>query len=333
MNSAERRRTIIVGLFVLIGIIILISGIFIMGGQQNRFGGAVKIRAVFDNVGGVKKGGNVWFSGVKIGTIREVNFTDQSKVEIVMVINNASKEYVRKDAEAVISSEGFIGNKMIVIEGGSSSVPHIEEGDELHSKEGNDAEAMMATLQINNQNLVAITNDIKKLSERVSRGEGTIGAFFTDSMMAVNVKAMMANLSQAASNSKKVSENLAQFSALLNRKDGLANQLLTDTVVFNSLKASVTKFEDASQHAIELTKNLSEASGKLNSDDNTLGLLLNDEQTADQLKRTMQNLELSTQKLDKNMEALQSNFLLRGFFKKEAKKAEAARKDSIANSK
>src|SRR5690606_21433682 len=198
------------------------------------------------------------------------------KVEIVMVINNASKEYVRKDAEAVISSEGFIGNKMIVIEGGSSNVPHIEEGDELHSKEGNDTEAMMATLQVNNQNLVAITNDIKNLSERVRRGEGTVGAFFTDSLMAVNVKGMMANLNQAAINSKRVSENLERFSSLLNNKEGLANQLLTDTVVFNSLKASVTKFEDATDHANDLTKNLSDASSKLNDSDNALGLLLND---------------------------------------------------------
>ena len=331
MNSAERKRSITVGLFVLIGVIILVAGIFVIGGQQNRFGGAVRISSVFDNVGGLKKGGNVWFSGVKIGTIREVNFTEQSKGEIVMVINDESKEYVRKDAVAVISSEGFIGNKMIVIEGGSSNVPYIEEGDELHSKEGNDTEAMMATLQVNNENLVAITNDIKNLSERVRRGEGTVGALFTDSLMATNVKAMMANLNQAAINSKRISANLEQFSARLNNKDGLANQLLTDTILFNDLKSSVAQFETASQNANELTKNLSAASNKLNENDNTLGILLNDTDVADQVKATMQNLETSSQKLDKNLEALQSNFLLRGFFRKEAKKAEDARKDSLEN--
>src|SRR5690606_22607982 len=254
------------------------------------------------------------------------------KVEIVMVINNASKEYVRKDAEAVISSEGFIGNKMIVIEGGSSNVPHIEEGDELHAKEGNDTEAMMATLQVNNQSLVAITDDIKNLSERVRRGEGTVGAFFTDSLMAVNVKAMMANLNQAALNSRRISENLAQFSAQLNNKNGLASQLLTDTVIFNDLKSSIAKFESASQNAEDLTLNLSEVSNKLNESDNALGLMLNDAEMADQVRRTMQNLEYSSQKLDKNLEALQSNFLFRGFFRKEAKRLEEARKDSIENS-
>jgi len=332
MNSAERKRSVVVGLFVFLGIIILLAGIFIIGSQQNRFGGAVRISAIFNNVGGLKKGGNVWFSGVKIGTIREVNFTENSKVEIVMVINKESIEYIRKDADAVISSEGFIGNKMIVIEGGDSNVPHIENGDLLHSKEGNDTEAMMATLQVNNKNLVAITDDIKNLSERVRRGEGTVGAFFTDSLMAVNVKAMMVNLNQAAINSKKVSENLEKFSAQLNNKNGLTNSLLTDTTVFSSLKSSVAKFEDATQNATDLTKNLSDASNRLNESDNALGLMLNDPAMADQLKRTMQNLEFSSQKLDKNMEALQSNFLFRGFFKKEAKKAEAAIKDSIKNS-
>jgi len=332
MKSEERKRSIIVGLFVFVGIVILLAGIFIIGGQQNRFGNVVHVTAVFDNVGGLKKGGNVWFSGVKIGTIREVNFTENRQVEIDMVINDASKEYVRKDAVAVISSEGFIGNKMIVIEGGSSDMPFIENGDKLRSKEGNDTEAMMATLQVNNENLVSITDDIKNLSEKVRRGEGTIGAFFTDSMMAVNMKAMMLNLNQAALNSRRVSENLERFTAQLNNEGGLTNDLLTDTVVFKSLKASVAQLESVTQNASDLTKNLSDASSKLNDSDNALGLLLNDPATADQLKQTMGNLESSTYKLDRNMEALQSNFLFRGFFRKEAKKAEAALKDSIKNS-
>lgn len=332
MKSAERKRSIIVGLFVLIGIIILLAGIFVIGGQQNRFGGAIKISAIFDNAAGLKKGGNVWFSGVKVGTIREVNFTPSSQVEIIMVINDESKEYIRKDAAAVISSEGFIGNKMIVIEGGSSDIPFIENGDQLRAKEGNDTEAMMATLQVNNENLVAITNDVKALSERVRRGEGTIGAFFTDSLMAENMKAMIVNLNQAAVNSRKVSENLAAFSAKLNTEGGLAGDLLTDTTVFASLKSSVAQLEDITQNANALTENLNSASSQLNNNDNALGLLLNDEATAEQIKQTMDNLEASTEKLNRNMEALQHNFLFRGFFKKEAKRLEKEERDSIAAS-
>ena len=39
-----------------------------------------------------------------------------------------------------------------------------------------------------------------------------------------------------------------------------------------------------------------------------------------EINATIKNLQTSTQKLDENMEALQHNFLLRGFFRKKAKK-------------
>ncbi|MEO7445278.1 MAG: hypothetical protein ABIT96_12165, partial [Ferruginibacter sp.] len=54
-----------------------------------------------------------------------------------------------------------------------------------------------------------------------------------------------------------------------------------------------------------------------------IGVLLNDPAAAANLRGTLKNLNAGTKKLDENMEAIQHNFLLRGFFKKKAK-AEAA---------
>lgn len=320
MNS-ENKRSVIVGLFVFIGLAILVAGILVMGGQQNRFAKTVRVTADFTNIGGLKKGSNIWFSGVKIGTIREVNFTKNRRVEIVMHIEEKSREYIRKDAVAALSSEGFIGNKIIEIQGGSSSVPAIEDGDKLQSKEALNTDEMIATLQVNNENLVAITENIKNLSDKVRQGEGTVGAFFTDSLMATNIKTMMANLSQAAVNSKKVTEDFKQFSSQLNNKESLIGNLMNDTAVFSNLSTAVEQLQEVTQSASTITSNLSQASEKFNTKDNSIGVLLNDEEVADQLKRTLGNLEESTEKLDKNMEALQHNFLLRGFFKKEAKRA------------
>jgi phospholipid/cholesterol/gamma-HCH transport system substrate-binding protein len=50
------------------------------------------------------------------------------------------------------------------------------------------------------------------------------------------------------------------------------------------------------------------------------GMLLSDEKTAAGLKITLQNLQSASKKLDEDLEAVQHNFLLRGFFKKKAKK-------------
>lgn len=320
MNS-DNKRSVIVGAFVLVGLAILIAAILVLGGQQNRFAKTVKITATFNTIGGLKKGSNVWFSGVKIGTVREVNFTKNRLVEIVMNIEEKSREYIRKDAVAALSSEGFIGNRIIEIQGGSSSIPAIDDGDKLESKEAINTDAMIATLQLNNENLVAITENIKKLSDKVREGEGTIGTLFGDSTMAMDLKVMISNLSKTASNSKQITEEFKGFSQQLNNKESLIGQLMHDTVVFHDLKATIAKLEMVTENTSSLTANLNRASEKLSDNDNSLGILLNDTQTADQLKRTLDNLESSTQKLDKNMEALQHNFFFKGFFKKEAKKA------------
>ena len=49
-------------------------------------------------------------------------------------------------------------------------------------------------------------------------------------------------------------------------------------------------------------------------------MLLGYEKTAAGLKTTLDNLQSASKKLDEDLEALQHNFLFRGFFKKKAKK-------------
>ncbi len=312
----------IVGLFVLVGIIILVAGILVLGGQQNRFSRTVKVSTVFDDVSGLKSGNNVWFSGVKIGTIKAINFKNLKQVEIVMAIEEKSREYIRKNAIAKIGSEGFIGNKLIVIEGGSSDVPAVESGDILVSSKGTDTDAMLATLQINNENLVDITENIKLLSEQVARGEGTIGAVLTDSMMAVHTKQMIANLNLTAANTAKASQALTQLTDKMNAEGTLINDLLTDTVVYANLRGAVAQLQGITQTASALVANLNETTNKFNAKDNAIGVLLNDPEVAENMRQTMENLEQSTEKLDQNMEALQHNFLFRGFFRKQQRQAE-----------
>lgn len=316
------------GVFTLIGLVIFVAAIFLLGGKQSRFSKTVALKTVFDNASGLKVGNNVYFSGVKIGTIKRISLEGSSQVEIDFAIGVDSRQYIRKDARVRVSSEGFIGNKTLVIEGGSVNVELVEDNDLLHSAESLDTEKMMSTLQVNNENLVAITGDIKKMSERVANGEGAVGALLSDSLMAVQFKAIMASLTQTAANTERVTTALNAFTNKLNTEGSLANELLTDTMVYASLRSSAAQLQGITQTTAALVQNLEKASGKVNSSDNTLGTLLNDAQMAEQMKRTMENLEQSSAKLDQNMEALQHNFLFRGYFRRQAKEAEKAAKDA-----
>lgn len=319
MSTADNKRSVIVGIFVFLAIVILVAGIFTLAGQQKRFISTLEVRAVFDDVAGLKKGNNVWFSGVKIGTIQEIRLFGDSQVEVVMNIEERAQEYIRKDAVARISSESFIGNKNIVIDGGSQNAAQIQTGDRLQAQNPLNTDDLMETLQKNNKNLVDITNDFKELSGKIVQGEGTIGAILTDSVLANDLRTMVANLQRTSQSTVNASRALSSFTNKLNAPDGLANQLVTDKEVFQQLKTSMTQLEEATSSASEISENLRTASGRLNNSNSPVGVLLNDQQFARQLQSTMQNLETGTEKLDQNMEALQNNFLLRGFFRRQAR--------------
>ena len=88
----------------------------------------------------------------------------------------------------------------------------------------------------------------------------------------------------------------------------------------NNLKQAVVQLNQATAGASEFADNLKKSSNQLNATDNTLGMLLNDEKVGNEFKSVVQNLNSSSQKLDENLEALKHNFLLRGYFRKKAKR-------------
>lgn len=326
MSASENKKSVIVGIFIFIGLVIFIAGVLTLGGKQKRFVSTITLTAIFDNVNGIQAGNNVFFSGVKIGTVNKVNFTGNAKVEVTIHIEESSKKYIHKNALAKLSSEGFIGNKMIEILGGSTDAPEVEDGDMLQVAAALGTEDIMKTLQANNKNILAITDDFKVVSASIMNGKGLLGALLTDSLMTDRLRKLTINLENASASTARVTAAVSQYTNKLNNKGTVANELLTDTVVFNNLRTAVTSLKQTAASAAEMTNNLNQTSSKLNSDKNALGVLLNDEQTGARLKTTVSNLESSTQKLDENMEALQHNFLLRGFFRKKAK-AEAKEKE------
>ncbi|WP_432712046.1 MlaD family protein [Pedobacter sp.] len=335
MQVSDNRRQITVGLFILIGLVIFVLGVFTLGGQRKTFTKSISLSVVFDDIQGLKTGNNVWFSGVKIGTIKKIQFYGTSQVQVTVTIDEEAHKYIHKDATASISSDGLIGNKIIVITGGSTKLPFIEDGDKLTVSTTLSTDEIMKTFQVNNKNLVDITNDFKTLSKSLVDGKGAAGALLTDEQIATNFKLIVDNLKSTTVNASKMSRELDQFANKLNTKGGLADKFLTDTAVFAQLQRSVNELQKSAKAAAVMTENLNAASAKLNQKDNAVGLLLNDPATAGQVKSIVSNLETSSKKLDEDLEALQSNFLLRGFFKKrakeEAKVKEQAAKDSVQN--
>ena len=328
MTALKNNKPVVVGIFIFLGLVIFAVTIFTLGGQKKTFVKSFDLNAIFDDVSGLQKGGNIWFSGVKVGTVKKITIYGKSKVHVTMSIENDLQSHIRKDSKARISSDGLIGNKIIIIYGGELSKPQVKENDFLHVESTLSTDDMMATLQNSNKNLLEITNDFKSISKKIDSGKGTLGTLLNDPAMANKINSSINHLNETAANfevvsknSKVVLANLENFSGNINKPGNSINDLATDTVMYNSVKNSLKALQNATNSVSQFSNNLKKASESLNQKDNSIGVLLNDPEAANSLKITMKNLETSSKKLDEDLEALQHNFLLRRFFKKKAKDA------------
>jgi phospholipid/cholesterol/gamma-HCH transport system substrate-binding protein len=317
MDESPNRRAIIVGVFVFLGLVFLIAGILMVGNLHETFKQKIKVVALFDDVSGLQTGNNVWFSGVKIGVVNSLTFYSVSKVRVIIKVETKAQQYIRKDAMVKISTDGLIGNKIIVIYGGSAKAGQIQEGDTLGVEKTFSNEDMINTLQDNNNNLKAITTDLKSVSKKLANGEGTIGKLLTDHSVYEHIDAAASSLQNASGKAQQLVNSLADFSSGLNKKGTLANQLITDTVVFNSLKSSVLQLQQMADTASVFVNDLKNSGSNTKS---SVGVLLHDEETGAHLKEIIKNLDSSSKKLDEDLAAAQHNFLLRGYFKKKAAK-------------
>jgi len=325
MEPKENRRALITGIFLSLGLIIFIVGVFTLGGSNKAFSKNIHVNAVFSDVQGLKPGNNVWFSGVKVGTIGKMTFVGIGKVSVILTVDPDAQHYIHKNSGVRISSDGFIGNKIIIIEGGTADAPVVAEGDTLLSEKQLTTDDIEKTLQENNKNLLAITSDFKQLSHNILQGKGTVGALLADSTMGLQLKAAMRNLQVTTQTAVQMAGQLDAFSKKLNTKGGLIDNMATDTVTFNRIKSAAVELQKVVVNANLTVQNLNTATKKLTTTDNALGVLLNDPKGAEQVRSSLNYLQQSTIKLNDDLEAAQHNFLLKGWFKKKAK----AETDSI----
>ena len=333
MRSTGNRRAIIVGIFIVLGLAILIWTVLTLGSQKNTFEKSIAVKTFFQNVNGLQKGNNIWYSGVKVGTIEKVALIGNGKVEVDMNINEKSVPYIHQNAKAKLSTDGLIGNKIIEIYGGTTQVPQISEGDVLNNDELLSTDAIMATLSKNNDNLLAITDNLKIVSNQMAEGKGSVGKLLKDETFADELIKTVATLKSASANLQQLSANVNHYTAHLNDSGTLANDLVSDTIIFSKLRSTVGKLQQMADSSTEVIKSLKGAANTVNeglkNPNSPAGMLLGDEKTASSLKVTMQNLQSASVKLNDDLEAVQHNFLLRGFFRKKAK-AEKANSDTLS---
>lgn len=313
MSDSPSRQPVIVGLFVTVGLAVLGGGILAIGNINDTFTQKITVHATFEEVGGLSTGDNVWFSGVKVGVVKGLEFDEQSHVKVEMKIDQDAAKFIRNDALAKIGSDGLIGNKIVVLYEGTPGAPAIADGDVVRIGDEVSMEEMMAMFQTNNENLLAITNDIKTLTSGIVAGKGTAGRLLGDEALATQITETVASMKGTADSASAAAGQMASYTRKLNQPGSLPYELATDKTLFPSLQASATQLQGVATSAGTLVDGLAASTQNPNT---PLGTLLHDQEAGGDVKQTLANMTKTTELLNEDLEAVQHNFLLRGYFKK-----------------
>ena len=148
--SKEFSRNFRLGAFVLAGTVLLVAALYFIGSKQNLFGSTFRITAKFYNVNGLQKGNNVRFAGINVGTVERVEIISDSTVNVVMLIEERVREYIKKNALASVGTEGLMGNKLVNINSSEDNSEPVKEGDILNTIKPIEMDDMARTLNVTN---------------------------------------------------------------------------------------------------------------------------------------------------------------------------------------
>ncbi|MCY7362427.1 MAG: MlaD family protein [Ignavibacteria bacterium] len=286
------------GIFIVTGLTLFVVALFYIGSKDNLFTKTIDIYANFANVSGLAKGNSVQFAGINVGTVQSIDIIASDKVRVNMNIISDVKQFIKKDSEASINSDGLVGNKVLSISSGSVSSATVESGDSIHSVKPITIGDIVSNLNESTKDAQLITKSLADILGKVNNGEGTIGKLINNSDIFDELDSLMNSFSGSTANINKI---LFQTSNVIG--------LVTDDI--EKLQGSIDT----------IVMNISGITTKINSGQSLIGTLLTDTVFANNIKgvmtnanQTTANLELGSFSFYQNMEALKHNFLFKGYF-------------------
>lgn len=309
----------IVGLFMLVVLALLVYFTVIISGVDVLQGRTKVIADVkFTDVGGLKEHDSVMYRGTKVGAVDRI---DLSPTNLVVHVEIDKSVVLRETYRISVCNLSMLGGNYLQLEEGKGEVLPLEttvfQG-ESPSDWMRDVRDIARNLKVFTEggelrsivsNLDVSCANVKEVTDRIARGEGTIGRLLsTNDTVYVDMQQTIANASAISARLKdgegaigkllstndtvyadlqKTVANAAEVSERLKRGEGLAGRLLAkDDPIYEKLDGAIADFRKACNSmdfqetkagANKLLENLNAVAEKMKSGEGTLGKLVNDD--------------------------------------------------------
>lgn len=311
-------KNIRVGIFVLIGTGLLIFSLYLIGTKQNLFGSTFHLKAQFHHVNGLMPGNNVRFTGIDVGTVKSVEIINDTIVNVIMVIENKVKVFIKKNATATVGTDGLMGNKLININPSNQNSPSVDDGDVLRTKNPLGTDDMMRTLSITNENVKDITMNLKHIVQKLN-SPNTLWNILMDTVVADNAKKAVFQIKLTGERTAEASGELKQIIKDVKQGKGSIGQLIKDTTMVKQLDKSMLNIKQISDSLTLVVGDIHYLSQKIINGKGAIGKILTDTAFANNMNQGMIHIKNGSKHLEENLMALKHSILFRKYFKKQAK--------------
>lgn len=328
MAKKQTSNNLKLGAFVLAGFAFLVLLLFMLGKNQNLFGNTYVLKASFYDVQGLLTGHNVRYSGIQVGTVKKIEIENDTLINVTMNIEKKMLHIIKKNALVSIGSEGLVGNKVVNINPVMAQSMLAKEGDVLLSKRAFDTDDMLQTLSKTNDDIALITSGLKETVERINKNNA-LWILLEDQSLPANIKTSVENIRLATTKANHTVNDLSLIIEDVKKGKGSVGSLLKDTMYAKNLNDAIVNIKSASSKVDSITIQINDLVAEVKNDiDNgkgPIGALLNNPSMVNKLDASLENIQKGTDGFNQLMDALKSNFLFRGYFRKlEKRKAEEA---------
>jgi len=298
-----------VGVTVLVASVTLAVLIFLMSGTGGIFTHKIKLKAYYDNAGGLQEGAPVRLSGVDIGNVVNVRVVSDparrlTPVQVTMKVNTRYHQSLRKDSVTSLETAGVLGSTYIDIDSSTAKGPEAADGDTLPTREHPDLQDVVRASQSTLQNMDALLKRLDRIVAFVESGEGSIGKLIYDPLLYNRLNATVSEFQKLVNEVTEGNGTLGKLVSddeLYQKANATVDKLNAMIDDLNAGKGTAGKFlKDPTlyDNANETIANVKQLTDNVNAGKGALGKLAKDEQFAAKLQNTMDKLSSITDRLE-----------------------------------
>lgn len=319
-QASMRWADLRVGILVVAAIATAIVLILAVSGDISFFKSRMTLYTDLAGAEGLKTGDEVRLAGVRVGTVKAVDFTDipenlqaKASVRVTMVIEGEeAQQRVRSDSRAILRQVGLLGGQYVNITPGTKDGAPVHEGDVIPGLQ----ETTIAQVVESSDNLLAgfqqLSNKLNEITETINSGKGTIGKFINDESFYLNLNKVTLEAQELVRrvregdgtigkliNDPKLYEDLRtavnsldQVASEVSAGKGTVGKLLKDEELYNRINSAAARLDTVSARIDDLTAQVRSGKG-------TVGGLIYDDKLHQDATAAIANLKNITERIDR----------------------------------